>query len=172
MWTGASGLMSSNANSSSSSCTRLAGISPAAILQNKHDMKASIARSIGDTDVSGIDVLLDAAADVNIDGLAVETAHGKTVITGTACYQLDRERLFDAVKQLDGWESDVVFEVSVERQDARGYHIVREGDTLASIAQQYLGAASREMEIFEANRDRMNDPGQILPGQQLLIPWR
>jgi nucleoid-associated protein YgaU len=28
------------------------------------------------------------------------------------------------------------------------------------------------MDIFDANRDRMNDPDQVFPGQQLLIPWR
>ena len=94
------------------------------------------------------------------------------VIGGTARYQLDRETFFESVKRLDGWESDVVIEIAVECQDVRGYHTVEAGETLASIAERHLGSASREMDIFKANRDRMNDPDQILPGQQLLIPWR
>ena len=136
-------------------------------------MRASIARSVGDTGaVEGIDALLDAAAHLNIRNVAIQKEHGRTRITGVARYQLDRDAFFDAVKQLDGWESDVVLDVDVERHDIRGYHTVCPGETLASIAKRHLGRAAREMDIFDANRDRMNDPDQIFPGQQLLIPWR
>jgi nucleoid-associated protein YgaU len=135
-------------------------------------MRASIARSIGPADVSGIDELLDAAADLGVRDFAVQSEHGKTVISGVARYQLDREQLYEAIKWLDGWARDIVLNVEVERQDVRGYYTVRAGDTLATIARQFLGKASREREIFEANRDRMNDPDQIFAGQQLLIPWR
>jgi nucleoid-associated protein YgaU len=122
--------------------------------------------------VEGIDDLLDAAAHLNICNFTVQKEHGKTVISGVARYQIDRDELFDAVKQLDGWASEVVLAIDVERLDVRGYHTVKSGETLATIAKRHLGRASREMEIFEANRDRMNDPDQIFPGQQLLIPWR
>jgi nucleoid-associated protein YgaU len=135
-------------------------------------MRASIVRAARGTDVSGIDVLFDAAANLNIGNLAVHQEHGKTVITGRARYQLDREAFFEVVKQLDGWESDVVVDIDVERHDIRGYHTVHDGETLGSLAERYLGRASREHEIFESNRDRMNSPDQIFQGQQLLIPWR
>jgi nucleoid-associated protein YgaU len=123
-------------------------------------------------DDSGIDALLRSVSDLNLSNIVIETAHGKRVIHGTAEYQLDRERLFEAVKELDGWETDVVIDVDVRRRDVRGFHVVQPGETLASIAEQYFGRASKEMAIFDANRDRMNDPDQIFPGQQLLIPWR
>ena len=121
--------------------------------------------------MSGLDALFDAAADLNIENFAIQKERGKIIITGLARYQLDREMLFEAIKQLDGWESEIVVSVDVERADVRGYHTVKRGETIASIAERHLGAASREMEIFEANRDRMNDPDQIFEGQQLLIPW-
>ena len=142
------------------------------ILQNKHDMRASIVRTADGSDVSGIDVLFDAAADLNISNLSIQKEHGKTVITGVARYHLDREQFFDAIKELDGWASEVVVDIDVERHDVRGYHTVRDGETLAAIAERYMGNSSREMNIFEANRDRMNAPEQIFKGQQLLIPWR
>jgi nucleoid-associated protein YgaU len=165
--------MSSNANSSSSSCTRFAGISPATILQNKHDMKRSIARAVIEAErLTGIDALAEVAAHLQISELSIRTEHGRTVISGLARYQLDRELFFDAVQQLDGWERDVVIDVVVERQDIRGFHTVAPGETLADIAELHLGDAGREMEIFTANRDRMNDPDQISPGQQLMIPRR
>ena len=122
--------------------------------------------------IQGIDALLDAVAGLGLKQLSIEPAHGKTVIRAVARYHTDREQLFDVIKQLDGWESDIVIDVEVERQDVRGYHTVQEGETLASIAERYFGSPSREMAIFEANRDRMNDPDQIFPGQQLLIPRR
>lgn len=119
-----------------------------------------------------IDALLDAVSNLNLSNLVIETAHGKTIIRGHAEYHLDREQLFDAIKTLDGWETNFVLEIEVRRRDVRGFHVVQAGETLASIAERYLGQASKEMAIFDANRDRMNDPDQILPGQQLLIPWR
>lgn len=115
---------------------------------------------------------MDAVSGLSVRDIVIETAHGKTLVSGVARYQLDREQLFEAIKQLHGWERDIVMDVEVERSDVRGYHTVRPGETLASIAERYLGHASKEMAIFEANRDRMNDPDQIMPGQQLLIPWR
>jgi nucleoid-associated protein YgaU len=122
--------------------------------------------------VEGIDDLLDAAVQLNIRNFSVRKERGKTIISGVATYHVDRDELFDAVKRLDRWASDVVFDVDVERLDIRGYHTVKKGETLATIAKRHLGRASREMDIFEVNRDRMNDPDQIIPGQQLLIPWR
>ena len=136
-------------------------------------MRASIVRAFPRrAPAPDTDVLVDAAARLNIRDLAIRRDRGRTVITGVARYELDRDLFFEAVKQLDGWASDIVVDLAVERHDVRGYYTVRPGDTLASIARQHLGSAARERDIFEANRDRMNDPDQIFPGQQLLIPWR
>jgi nucleoid-associated protein YgaU len=122
--------------------------------------------------LSGLDAVLDAAAELKIDSFRIEKEHGRMVIRGVARYQLDREQLFEAVKHLDGWASEVVVDITVSCSDIRGYHTVRRGETLATIAKRYFGNAAKERAIFEANRDRMNDPGQIFVGQQLLIPWR
>ena len=112
------------------------------------------------------------ARDLNIQNFNVATVGDRVVITGSAVYQLQKDLLWNAIKHLDGWERDVVVDIAVERTDIRGIHTVRPGDTLASIAKSYLGKASRESDIFEANRDRLNDPDQIFPGQQLVIPRR
>lgn len=49
-------------------------------------------------------------------------------------------------------------------------YTVRKGDTLSAIAKTHLGDASRWPEIFELNRDVVDDPDRIFPGQVLLIP--
>ena len=49
-------------------------------------------------------------------------------------------------------------------------HEVVKGDTLGAIAKKYYGSANKYMKIFEANRDILNDPDKIKPGQKLTIP--
>jgi nucleoid-associated protein YgaU len=51
-----------------------------------------------------------------------------------------------------------------------GSYTVQKGDTLSAIAQQHYGKASRWHEIFEANRDQIEDPDMIRPGQVLKLP--
>lgn len=47
---------------------------------------------------------------------------------------------------------------------------VEHGDTLPAIARRVYGHASRWPLIFDANRDRLDDPDLIYPGQLLLLP--
>ena len=49
-------------------------------------------------------------------------------------------------------------------------HEVKRGDTLSAIAREYYGNAGKYMKIYEANRDQLNDPDKIFPGQKLRIP--
>jgi nucleoid-associated protein YgaU len=49
-------------------------------------------------------------------------------------------------------------------------HRVRAGETLSEIADQWFGDPSKFTIIFEANRNVLDDPDVIFPGQQLRIP--
>jgi len=49
------------------------------------------------------------------------------------------------------------------------YTVVK-GDTLSHIAKEHYGKASKWHAIFEANRDQIDDPDKILPGQVLKLP--
>ena len=49
-------------------------------------------------------------------------------------------------------------------------HTVRSGETLSSIAQDFYGSPGRFRTIFEANRNVLDDPDEIFPGQELRIP--
>lgn len=49
-------------------------------------------------------------------------------------------------------------------------YTVREGDTLSSIAERFLGKRSRWQELFELNRSRLKDPNQVAPGTRLTLP--
>ena len=49
-------------------------------------------------------------------------------------------------------------------------YVVVKGDTLSKIAKHEYGRASDWKRIFEANRDILDDPDKIFPGQVIKIP--
>ncbi len=60
---------------------------------------------------------------------------------------------------------------SAQRVGGQTY-TVQKGDTLSAIAKRHYGQASAWKSLFEANRDVLDDPDRIFPGQQLRIPPR
>ncbi|MFH0919633.1 MAG: LysM peptidoglycan-binding domain-containing protein [Fibrobacterota bacterium] len=60
-----------------------------------------------------------------------------------------------------------VRETSKEVDEEAQYHVVREGDTLLGIASRFGLDA---MALWQANRDLLEDPDRIYPGQRLRIP--
>ena len=49
-------------------------------------------------------------------------------------------------------------------------HRVRDGDSLFTLAERFLGDSGRYLEIYEANRDVLRSPEQLPIGSQLRIP--
>jgi len=58
----------------------------------------------------------------------------------------------------------------VEDDPYAQYYVVQKGDSLSKIAREYYGDMSLYPKIFEANRDILDDPDKIKPGQRLRIP--
>ena len=58
---------------------------------------------------------------------------------------------------------------SADDPDTRTY-TVKSGDSLWKIAEEMYGNGSKYPAIFEANKDIMDDPDKIFPGQELKIP--
>lgn len=50
------------------------------------------------------------------------------------------------------------------------FHIIRQGETLSAISQQYYGSAGQWRKIFEANRGTLKDANTLRPGTKLIIP--
>ena len=57
-----------------------------------------------------------------------------------------------------------------EPVSAERFYEVVSGDTLGAISQKFYGKAGDYMKIFEANRDILDNPDLIKPGQNLKIP--
>jgi len=50
------------------------------------------------------------------------------------------------------------------------YYVIKSGDTLWKVAEEFLGNGSKYPEIFEANREVIEDPDKIFVGQKIRIP--
>ena len=50
------------------------------------------------------------------------------------------------------------------------YYTIKSGDSLSKIAQDMYGDSGDYNKIFEANREVIEDPDKIYPGQQIRIP--
>src|SRR5690606_37882288 len=74
---------------------------------------------------------------------------------------------FSNVQSGSSTQPDVTAEPSATA--ARSY-TVKSGDSLSAIAKREYGDASQWKRIFEANRDQLDNPDLIHPGQELKIP--
>jgi nucleoid-associated protein YgaU len=58
----------------------------------------------------------------------------------------------------------------VEWEQEPQTYTVQAGDTLSKIIQKFYGDANRYMEIYYANRDKIEDPNKLEVGWELTIP--
>ncbi len=78
------------------------------------------------------------------------------------------ERL-DALSDASGESGDAAGEESSASGTAKTY-TVKKGDCLWNIAASELGDGSRWPEIYELNKDKINNPRLIYAGQELVLP--
>ena len=60
-------------------------------------------------------------------------------------------------------------EARAPEREVKTYTVVA-GDSLSKIAKREYGEAKKWRQIYEANRDKIKNPGLIYPGQVLTIP--
>jgi nucleoid-associated protein YgaU len=123
---------------------------------------------------------IQTAKNFRMDGSAQER-DGKLYFNGTVGSESEKNAIWDALKTVPDWRTDVVADIKVvPRPGATGTagaaktstrtYTVKSGDTLSKIAKEFYGDANAYMDIFNANKDQLNDPDKIKPGQVLKIP--
>jgi nucleoid-associated protein YgaU len=112
--------------------------------------------------------LIDLANSSNISNLRVEEADGFIKIEGAAPSAEVKQQLWDEYGRLDPdyRSGDLVLNIDAP-EAAQNTYTVQSGDNLSKIGSKY-GVSWQK--IFEANRDKLNDPDKIYPGQELTIP--
>ena len=105
-----------------------------------------------------------------------EERDGKLYFKGTVSSEMEKNKIWDAIKTIPEWQKEVIADITViggAPAAASGQmrtHTVKAGETLSKIAKDELGSAGAYMKIFEANKDQLQDPNMIKPGQVLRIP--
>ena len=112
--------------------------------------------------------LIDLAGSLGIEGLNVVEGDGVLHIEGAAASAAAKQELWDEYARLDPdyRTGDLVLNITAPESSSTTY-TVQSGDTLSKIGSNY-GVTWQA--IFEANRDKLNDPDKIFPGQELNIP--
>ncbi|MDL5366958.1 LysM peptidoglycan-binding domain-containing protein [Xanthomonas sp. NCPPB 2654] len=68
--------------------------------------------------------------------------------------------------------SAVQSHVDTTAEQVQQVYVVKPGDSLSKIAKLHYGDGNAWTRIFEANRDVLDDPDKIYPGQTLKLPPR
>jgi nucleoid-associated protein YgaU len=123
------------------------------------------------------DQAIQTAKRLGFQGAALQEGD-KLNFKGTVHSEDEKNQIWNAIKTVPSWQGDINAEIQVvplplpvgtSGVSARTY-TVKSGDTLSKIAKDHLGDAHAYMKIFEANRDQLNDPDKIKPGQVLKLP--
>lgn len=149
-----------------------------------------------DTTVAPSQLLRQAGIDPS--GLKFGFGAGTITVSGTVASAADRAKVVDVLKEIDNI-STVTDNMTVAaapeptpepppEQEAETApapapseavpaddagmktYTVKSGDSLWKIAEAMYGNGSKYTEIFEANKDILDNPDKIFPGQELKIP--
>ena len=112
-----------------------------------------------------------------LSNLEVDFDDGVATLRGNAINQATKDLAIAIAGNVKGVEKVDASGIEVpppapeepEPEPAEYYEIVS-GDTLGAIAKRYYGKASAYMKIYEANKDIIENPDRIYPGQKILIP--
>ena len=110
-------------------------------------------------------------------GARVQNLHvenGKLAVVAVAPSEEAKKRVWDQIKLVDPNYGDLSADITVDESQGKGAtetYTVKSGDSLWRIAQNKLGNGNRYMEIFYANREKLDSPQSVIhPGDELNIP--
>ncbi|MFM9089662.1 MAG: peptidoglycan-binding protein LysM [Cyanobium sp.] len=105
-----------------------------------------------------------------ISGLQVEVKDDVATISGSAADQAAFEKAVLIAGNVEGVSKVQAAGVSKPAAAESEFILVKEGDTLWGISERAYGNGARNTEIFAANREVIEDPDLIFPGQKIRIP--
>lgn len=112
--------------------------------------------------------LIDLAGRLGLSDMNINEGEGVLHIEGAAPSADAKQQLWDEYNRIDPEyrSGDLVLNISAPEAAANTY-TVQSGDSLSKIGAKY-GVSWQA--IFEANRDKIDNPDRIFPGQELVIP--
>jgi nucleoid-associated protein YgaU len=120
--------------------------------------------------------VLDMVQQQNVQMKNLHFEGNKLIMRGAAPTQEAANHVWDEIKRINPKLDDITADFPIDPNLAKSaaskqqMYTVKAGDTLSKISKQFYGESNKYMQIFEANRDKLDDPDKIQPGQQLKIP--
>ena len=142
------------------------------------DFAKDVGRQLFDTDAEAADNIKQ-HLEVKMTGLkniSVEFDDGVATICGECNNQKTREMAILVAGNVKGVEKVIADDLTApppapeEPESKDEIYEIKSGDTLGKIAKQFYGSAGKYTRIFEANRDVIENPDRIYPGQKIRIP--
>ena len=132
----------------------------------------------GGNEAEDIKKEVERALGSNVSNLTVHFNDGKVSLMGTAKSQAAKEKAALIAGNVKGVSSvdDDGLKVAGGAAPAAStagrtrYYTIQSGDTLSKIAKEHYGDSGDYNKIFDANREVIEDPDKIYPGQQIRIP--
>ena len=137
------------------------------------DFAANIGRKLFDKEEDAGDKIQSHIEDNNpgVENLSVQVKDGVATLSGEAETAEALEKAILMAGNVEGISEVVAESVDAPASEATvEYYVIESGDTLWKIASENLGDGNRYPEIFEANREVIQDPDLIFPGQKIRIP--
>ncbi len=75
----------------------------------------------------------------------------------------------EVIQKIEISDESIDVETALEAENVE-YYVIESGDSLSKIAKKYYQNAMEYPRIFEANREVIQDPNLIYPGQKIRIP--
>jgi LysM repeat protein len=143
------------------------------------DFAKDVGRQLFDTDAEAADNIKEhlEIRTSGISNIEVEYDDGVATICGDCINQATKDNAVLMVGNIKGVEKVVADDLRVpppakeeEPEEKSEIYEIVSGDTLGKIADRFYGKPSEYMRIFEANREIIEDPDRIYPGQKIRIP--
>ena len=137
------------------------------------DFMKGMGRNLFKKDAEAADSIKSHIEESNpgVEGMNVEFNDGVVSISGEAASPEAKEKAILMAGNVKGVSEVKAEGLNAPAQEAKvEYYTIVSGDTLSGIAKKYYGKANAYMRIFEANREVIQDPDKIFPGQKIRIP--
>ena len=118
---------------------------------------------------------INAALGNQVDNLNVSFQDGTAKLFGTAHSAAAKEKAILLAGNLKGVEKVDDDQLRVRKEDVAtvaqpNFYTIEKGDSLSEIAEREYGDAQKWKVLFEANKEVIEDPDLIYPGQRIRIP--
>lgn len=141
------------------------------------DFARDIGRKLFDTDAEAADNIKE-HLNISLTGvrdLTVEFDDGVVTLCGECEKASTRELAILMAGNVEGVKEVIADDLKAPPPPPEikvEYYVIERGDTLSAIAKKYYGDPMEYKALFEANREVIEDPDKIYPGQKIRIPTK